>query len=128
MVLLAVNTHSASVSCVFAVLSSLQSPHTGEAKPRWRGPCEETAASELGTPRATFPDCFLHFFLRIFFLFLIAVNTSKYAESYRIQTYAEYVGKKREGKQVKRKWTGDTWKEVDRKRPHVLGPCYHTNR
>lgn len=57
----------------------------------------------------------------------IAVNTSKYAESYRIQTYAEYVGKKQEGKQVKRKWTEDSWKEVDRKRPHVPGPCYHTN-
>ncbi|XP_038942178.1 poly(A)-specific ribonuclease PARN isoform X3 [Rattus norvegicus] len=57
-----------------------------------------------------------------------AVNTSKYAESYRIQTYAEYVGKKQESKQVKRKWTEDSWKEVDRKRPHVPGPCYHTNR
>ncbi|XP_063125343.1 poly(A)-specific ribonuclease PARN isoform X7 [Rattus norvegicus] len=57
----------------------------------------------------------------------IAVNTSKYAESYRIQTYAEYVGKKQESKQVKRKWTEDSWKEVDRKRPHVPGPCYHTN-
>ncbi|XP_063125344.1 poly(A)-specific ribonuclease PARN isoform X8 [Rattus norvegicus] len=56
-----------------------------------------------------------------------AVNTSKYAESYRIQTYAEYVGKKQESKQVKRKWTEDSWKEVDRKRPHVPGPCYHTN-
>ncbi|XP_041532498.1 poly(A)-specific ribonuclease PARN isoform X2 [Microtus oregoni] len=54
----------------------------------------------------------------------IAVNTSKYAESYRIQTYAEYVGKKREDKQVKRKWTEDSWKEVDRKQP---GPCSHTN-
>ncbi|KAL6085782.1 hypothetical protein STEG23_001904, partial [Scotinomys teguina] len=45
----------------------------------------------------------------------IAVNTSKYAESYRIQTYAEYVGRKREDKQVKRKWTEDSWKEVGRK-------------
>ncbi|XP_026636499.1 poly(A)-specific ribonuclease PARN isoform X2 [Microtus ochrogaster] len=57
----------------------------------------------------------------------IAVNTSKYAESYRIQTYAEYVGKKREDKQVKRKWTEDSWKEVDRKQPIVPGPCSHTN-
>ncbi|NP_083037.1 poly(A)-specific ribonuclease PARN isoform 1 [Mus musculus] len=57
----------------------------------------------------------------------IAVNTSKYAESYRIQTYAEYVGKKQKGKQVKRKWTEDSWKEVDRKRPHMQGPCYHSN-
>ncbi|XP_032767696.1 poly(A)-specific ribonuclease PARN isoform X2 [Rattus rattus] len=58
----------------------------------------------------------------------IAVNTSKYAESYRIQTYAEYVGRKQQGKQVKRKWAEDSWKEVDRERPHVPGPCYHTNR
>nr|XP_021506495.1 poly(A)-specific ribonuclease PARN isoform X2 [Meriones unguiculatus] len=57
----------------------------------------------------------------------IAVNTSKYAESYRIQTYAEYVEKKHEDKQVKRKWTEDSWKEVDRKRPRVPGPCYHSN-
>ncbi|XP_007950001.1 poly(A)-specific ribonuclease PARN [Orycteropus afer afer] len=46
----------------------------------------------------------------------IAVNTSRYAESYRIQTYAEYVGKRREEKQVKRKWTEDGRKEVERKR------------
>lgn len=46
----------------------------------------------------------------------IAVNTSKYAESYRIQTYADYVGKKHEEKQTKRKWAEDGWKEVDRKR------------
>ncbi|KAI5940012.1 poly(A)-specific ribonuclease PARN isoform X3 [Manis javanica] len=45
----------------------------------------------------------------------IAVNTSKYAESYRIQTYADYVGKKHEEKQIKRKWTEDNWKEVERK-------------
>ncbi|XP_036053827.1 poly(A)-specific ribonuclease PARN isoform X3 [Onychomys torridus] len=57
----------------------------------------------------------------------IAVNTSKYAESYRIQTYAEYVGSKQEDKQVKRKWTEDSWKEVDRKQPNVPGPCSHTN-
>uniref|UniRef100_A0A8D0VLW3 Poly(A)-specific ribonuclease PARN n=3 Tax=Sus scrofa TaxID=9823 RepID=A0A8D0VLW3_PIG len=46
----------------------------------------------------------------------IAVNTSKYAESYRIQTYAEYVGRKHEEKQMKRKWAEDGWKEVERKR------------
>lgn len=57
----------------------------------------------------------------------IAVNTSKYAESYRIQTYAEYVGRKREDKQVKRKWTEDSWKEVDRKQPNMPGPRSHTN-
>ncbi|XP_037670145.1 poly(A)-specific ribonuclease PARN isoform X2 [Choloepus didactylus] len=45
-----------------------------------------------------------------------AVNTSRYAESYRIQTYAEYVGKKLEEKQIKRKWTEDSWKEVESKR------------
>lgn len=46
----------------------------------------------------------------------IAVNTSRYAESYRIQTYADYVGKKQEEKQVKRKWAEDGWKEMERKR------------
>ncbi|KAM9097541.1 poly(A)-specific ribonuclease PARN [Antechinus flavipes] len=46
----------------------------------------------------------------------IAVNTSKYAESYRIQTYAEYVEKKQMDKQNKRKWTENSWKEVERKR------------
>ncbi|XP_061850173.1 poly(A)-specific ribonuclease PARN isoform X3 [Colius striatus] len=46
----------------------------------------------------------------------IAVNTSRYAESYRIQTYAEYVEKKHEEKQSKRKCTEDSWKEMERKR------------
>ncbi|KAF0876634.1 PARN ribonuclease, partial [Crocuta crocuta] len=61
----------------------------------------------------------------------IAVNTSKYAESYRIQTYADYVGKKQEEKQIKRKWTEDSWKEVERKRlntqciPYTLQNHYH---
>ncbi|XP_070424572.1 poly(A)-specific ribonuclease PARN isoform X3 [Equus przewalskii] len=53
----------------------------------------------------------------------IAVNTSKYAESYRIQTYAEYVGKKHE-KQIKRKWTEDGWKEVERKRLNTQCASY----
>ncbi|XP_008828121.1 poly(A)-specific ribonuclease PARN isoform X3 [Nannospalax galili] len=64
----------------------------------------------------------------------IAVNTSKYAESYRIQTYAEYVGKRQEDKQMKRKWTEDGWKEVERKRSSMQGVSqslqshyYHTN-
>ncbi|KFV66105.1 Poly(A)-specific ribonuclease PARN, partial [Dryobates pubescens] len=46
----------------------------------------------------------------------IAVNTSRYAESYRIQTYAEYVERKHEEKQAKRKCTEDSWKEMERKR------------
>ncbi|NXF29137.1 PARN ribonuclease, partial [Nyctibius bracteatus] len=46
----------------------------------------------------------------------IAVNTSRYAESYRIQTYAEYVEKKHEEKQAKRKCAEDSWKEMERKR------------
>ncbi|XP_058894310.1 poly(A)-specific ribonuclease PARN isoform X2 [Kogia breviceps] len=64
----------------------------------------------------------------------IAVNTSKYAESYRIQTYAEYVGTKHEEKQIKRKWTEDSWKEVERKRLNtqcisyaLQNHCYHAN-
>lgn len=54
----------------------------------------------------------------------IAVNTSRYAESYRIQTYAEYVGKKQEEKHIKRKWTEDSWKEVERKRLNTQGLSY----
>ncbi|XP_039632480.1 poly(A)-specific ribonuclease PARN [Polypterus senegalus] len=46
----------------------------------------------------------------------IAVNTSRYAESYRIQTYAEYVETRIEEKRAKRKWSEDSWKEVERKR------------
>ncbi|XP_063171077.1 poly(A)-specific ribonuclease PARN [Candoia aspera] len=47
----------------------------------------------------------------------IAVNTSRYAESYRIQTYAEYIEKKHEEKkQAKRKWAEDSWKEMEVKR------------
>ncbi|XP_039741320.1 poly(A)-specific ribonuclease PARN isoform X2 [Pteropus medius] len=64
----------------------------------------------------------------------IAVNTSKYAESYRIQTYAEYVGKKHEEKQIKRKWPEESWKEVERKRINtqcvsyaLQNHCYRTN-
>lgn len=86
--------------------------------------------SKVTSPRAR-PD----FFRQIFFLFLVAVNTSKYAESYRIQTYADYVGKKQEEKQIKRKWTDNSWKEVERKRlntqciPYTLQNHYHhTNR
>ncbi|XP_032098608.1 poly(A)-specific ribonuclease PARN isoform X1 [Sapajus apella] len=61
----------------------------------------------------------------------IAVNTSKYAESYRIQTYAEYMGKKQEEKQIKRKWMEDGWKEADSKRlnpqclPYALQNHYY---
>ncbi|XP_063479824.1 poly(A)-specific ribonuclease PARN isoform X2 [Symphalangus syndactylus] len=63
----------------------------------------------------------------------IAVNTSKYAESYRIQTYAEYMGRKQEEKQIKRKWTEDGWKEADSKRlnpqciPYSLQNHYYRN-
>ncbi|XP_054310894.1 poly(A)-specific ribonuclease PARN isoform X5 [Pongo pygmaeus] len=63
----------------------------------------------------------------------IAVNTSKYAESYRIQTYAEYMGRKQEEKQIKRKWTEDSWKEADSKRlnpqciPYALQNHYYRN-
>ncbi|XP_073447184.1 poly(A)-specific ribonuclease PARN isoform X2 [Aquarana catesbeiana] len=46
----------------------------------------------------------------------IAVNTSKYAESYRIQTYAEYFEKKNQDSHAKRKWTEDGWKDLERKR------------
>ncbi|XP_053132746.1 poly(A)-specific ribonuclease PARN isoform X3 [Hemicordylus capensis] len=65
----------------------------------------------------------------------IAVNTSRYAESYRIQTYAEYVEKKHEEKrQTKRKWAEDGWKDMEGKRlktqaaPYMLqGRYYNIN-
>ncbi|XP_041435221.1 poly(A)-specific ribonuclease PARN-like isoform X2 [Xenopus laevis] len=53
----------------------------------------------------------------------IAVNTSKYAESYRIQTYADYIEKKNEENQTKRKWAEDGWKDLERKR---LKPQYNS--
>ncbi|XP_067317756.1 poly(A)-specific ribonuclease PARN-like [Anolis sagrei] len=57
----------------------------------------------------------------------IAVNTSKYAESYRIQTYAEYVEKKREEKRpAKRKWAEDGWKESEGKRLKTQATPYGT--
>uniref|UniRef100_A0A8C5PUU2 Poly(A)-specific ribonuclease n=1 Tax=Leptobrachium leishanense TaxID=445787 RepID=A0A8C5PUU2_9ANUR len=46
----------------------------------------------------------------------IAVNTSRYAESYKIQTYAEYIAKKNEENMAKRKWAEDGWKDLERKR------------
>ncbi|XP_061329219.1 poly(A)-specific ribonuclease PARN isoform X1 [Pezoporus flaviventris] len=54
----------------------------------------------------------------------IAVNTSRYAESYRIQTYAEYVEKKHEDKRAKRKCTEDSWKEMERKRLKTQSTSY----
>lgn len=59
-----------------------------------------------------------------FLIFPIAVNTSRYAESYRIQTYAEYVEKKHEEKRAKRKCTEDSWKEMERKRLKTQGSPY----
>lgn len=60
------------------------------------------------------------------------MNTSRYAESYRIQTYAEYVEKKHEEKrEAKRKWTEDSWKDTEGKRlktqvaPYMLQNRYY---
>ncbi|XP_066545233.1 poly(A)-specific ribonuclease PARN [Amia ocellicauda] len=39
----------------------------------------------------------------------IAVNTSRYAESYRIQTYAEYVESRRDERPQRRRWAEDGW-------------------
>ncbi|GAA6067516.1 poly(A)-specific ribonuclease PARN, partial [Tachysurus ichikawai] len=41
----------------------------------------------------------------------IAVNTSQYAESYRIQTYAEYMQAKQKNTPPHRKWGDDGWAE-----------------
>ncbi|XP_028828038.1 poly(A)-specific ribonuclease PARN [Denticeps clupeoides] len=42
----------------------------------------------------------------------IAMNTSRYAESYKIQTYAEYIRNKLEARHLNRKWHGDGWVET----------------
>ncbi|KAJ8364086.1 hypothetical protein SKAU_G00129170 [Synaphobranchus kaupii] len=39
----------------------------------------------------------------------IAMNTSRYAESYRIQTYAEYLESRQDDKQGRKKWPEDGW-------------------
>ncbi|XP_034043619.1 poly(A)-specific ribonuclease PARN isoform X2 [Thalassophryne amazonica] len=39
----------------------------------------------------------------------IAMNTSRYAESYRIQTYAEYINKKEKVVQMTKSWGEDGW-------------------
>ncbi|XP_058237036.1 poly(A)-specific ribonuclease PARN isoform X2 [Hemibagrus wyckioides] len=41
----------------------------------------------------------------------IAMNTSQYAESYRIQTYAEYMQAKQKNAHTHRKWGDDGWAE-----------------
>uniref|UniRef100_A0A3B3QM86 Poly(A)-specific ribonuclease PARN n=1 Tax=Paramormyrops kingsleyae TaxID=1676925 RepID=A0A3B3QM86_9TELE len=48
----------------------------------------------------------------------IAVNTSRYAESYRIQTYAEYM-ENRQDKQTCRRWTESGWT----KSPYSTSPA-----
>ncbi|XP_041086376.1 poly(A)-specific ribonuclease PARN-like isoform X2 [Polyodon spathula] len=49
----------------------------------------------------------------------IAVNTSRYAESYRIQTYAEYMESRLEEKRAKRKSSEDSWRELESSRLKV---------
>lgn len=51
----------------------------------------------------------------------IAVNTSRYAESYKIQTYAEYIQGKRQEKE-KLGQTAKTWGEDGRAKPHYNTP------
>uniref|UniRef100_A0AAY5EJL9 Poly(A)-specific ribonuclease PARN n=1 Tax=Electrophorus electricus TaxID=8005 RepID=A0AAY5EJL9_ELEEL len=45
----------------------------------------------------------------------IAVNTSQYAESYRIQTYAEYLQAKQKNTNINRKWAEDGWADASYK-------------
>lgn len=42
----------------------------------------------------------------------IAVNTSRYAESYRIQTYAEYLQSRQKNTNTNRKWADDGWADT----------------
>lgn len=39
------------------------------------------------------------------------MNTSQYAESYRIQTYADYMQSKQKNTHTHRKWGEDGWAE-----------------
>ncbi|KAJ8391844.1 hypothetical protein AAFF_G00084600 [Aldrovandia affinis] len=39
----------------------------------------------------------------------IAMNTSRYAESYRIQTYAEYLESRQDDKQDRKRWPEESW-------------------
>ncbi|MBN3318078.1 PARN ribonuclease, partial [Atractosteus spatula] len=58
----------------------------------------------------------------------IAVNTSRYAESYRIQTYAEYVENKQEEKPDKKKWPDDGWLRSQYNAVSAAAPPYgYTN-
>nr|AAQ97826.1 poly(A)-specific ribonuclease [Danio rerio] len=42
----------------------------------------------------------------------IAMNTSRYAESYRIQTYAEYLQSRQKNTHSSRKWASDGWADT----------------
>uniref|UniRef100_A0A671SVH2 Poly(A)-specific ribonuclease PARN n=1 Tax=Sinocyclocheilus anshuiensis TaxID=1608454 RepID=A0A671SVH2_9TELE len=42
----------------------------------------------------------------------IAMNTSRYAESYRIQTYAEYMQSRQKSTHTSRRWTDDGWADT----------------
>ncbi|XP_042684121.1 poly(A)-specific ribonuclease PARN [Centrocercus urophasianus] len=80
--------------------------------------------SNLKTKLSQKACCYVSVLFIISLAFPIAVNTSRYAESYRIQTYAEYVEKKHEEKRAKRKCTEDSWKEMERKRLKTQGAPY----
>ncbi|KAA0721650.1 Poly(A)-specific ribonuclease PARN [Triplophysa tibetana] len=42
----------------------------------------------------------------------IAINTSRYAESYRIQTYAEYLQSRQKSTNTNRRWASDGWADT----------------
>uniref|UniRef100_A0A4W4H336 Poly(A)-specific ribonuclease PARN n=1 Tax=Electrophorus electricus TaxID=8005 RepID=A0A4W4H336_ELEEL len=53
----------------------------------------------------------------------IAVNTSQYAESYRIQTYAEYLQAKQKNTNINRKWAEDGWADASYKSAGMTSTC-----
>uniref|UniRef100_A0A4W4H2I2 Poly(A)-specific ribonuclease PARN n=1 Tax=Electrophorus electricus TaxID=8005 RepID=A0A4W4H2I2_ELEEL len=55
----------------------------------------------------------------------IAVNTSQYAESYRIQTYAEYLQAKQKNTNINRKWAEDGWADASYKSAGMTSTCSH---
>lgn len=60
--------------------------------------------------------------------YFAAVNTSRYAESYRIQTYAEYM-ENRQDKQTCRRWTEGGWaKSPYSSSPAVSSYGYSNNK
>lgn len=73
----------------------------------------QLALHSLGQIRHT-ENCFLMLLkIRLLvFLLVVAMNTSEFAESYRIQTYAEYMRAKHRDKHPGRRCQDDGWSDM----------------